>query len=85
MLGAFVSIEIFRNISFGAQDMKDCEFQKKFKSYKLNKIVSTSSCKHMLIVFKIVIALLVEMLCSLFTQSGYTNIEMQTKNITFPQ
>lgn len=84
MLGAFVSIEIFRIFFFGAQDMTDCEFRKKFKSYKLNKIVSTSPCKHMPIVFRTIIALIVEMLCFLFTWSGYTNIEMQTKNITFP-
>jgi hypothetical protein len=38
MLGAFVSIEIFRILFFGAQDMTDCEFQKKFKSYKLKKL-----------------------------------------------
>jgi hypothetical protein len=31
MLGAFVSIEIFRIIFFGAQDMKDCEFPKKIQ------------------------------------------------------
>jgi hypothetical protein len=36
-------------------------------------------------VFRTIIALIVEILCSLFTLSGYRNIEMQMKDITFPQ
>jgi hypothetical protein len=85
MPGAFVSIEIFRILFFWSTRHERLWIPKKIKSYKLNKIVSTTSCKHMPMVFRTIIALIVEILCSLFTLSGYRNIEMQMKDITFPQ
>jgi hypothetical protein len=61
MLGAFVSTRIFRIFFFGTRHER-LWIPKKIKSYKLNKIVSTSPCKHMPIVSIIVVALIVEML-----------------------